>query len=321
VTASANPLGRALGFLKGRFFDPEYPLLAVEVRPRALGVVRLNRNGASVRLGAAASVDLPPGLLELSVTKANIADSKSFARVLVSVLERAGALLHGPVALVLPDPVARLALLPVGDLPARRGRDYLELVRFRLRKTVPFEVREAMVETLGAPGRDTVLAAALFLPVLESYETVLREVGLEPGLVELSSLSLLAGRPAGEETGDQLLVNWDEGYASLLLTRDGWPLLIRTLTDAAAAPDALGREVANTILYYRERLAGTILTGAVVRSAAIPPEDAVALLREPLGLTPEILDPWASLGGGDRLAAQALAGAVSSAVRSARRAA
>ena len=37
------------------------------------------------------------------------------------------------------------------------------------------------------------------------------------------------------------------------------------------------------------------LAGASVRSAFLPPEDAAALLREPLGVRPTVLDPWGGL--------------------------
>ena len=98
-------------------------------------------------------------------------------------------------------------------------------------------------------------------------------------------------------------------------------MLVRTLPDVAATPEALPREVANTLLYYRERLGGAGLAGAAVRSVALPPDEAAELLEEPLGLRPAVLDPWATLGGGERRAGQAVAGAVAVALRAARRAA
>ena len=38
-------LERARDFLRGQLLEAEYPLLAVEVRPRGLGVARLAREG------------------------------------------------------------------------------------------------------------------------------------------------------------------------------------------------------------------------------------------------------------------------------------
>ena len=314
-------LERGRDFLSRQLLEAEYPLVAVEVRCRGLGVARLAREGGKFVLAAAASVEIPPGLLSLSMTEPNLKDPGAFERLLASVLERAGALHEGSVALVLPDPVARLTVLPARELTGKRGTEVEEMARFRLRKTVPFEIKDARL-ALGLPGRggpDAAVVAAMLRPVLEGYEAVFHRLGLAPGLVELSSLALLS--LLEPSAGDRLLVNWDEGYASLVLARDGWPVLVRTLPDVAATPEALPREVANTLLYYRERLGGVGLAGAAIRSVVLPPDEAALLLEEPLGLLAEVLDPWASLGGGDGRAGQAVAGAVAAALRAAGRAA
>jgi hypothetical protein len=220
------------------------------------------------------------------------------------VLERAGVLDGGRIGLVLPDPLARVALYPASELKARRRAEVEELIRFRLRKAVPFDIREASVAWLDLGslrgGEAMVLVAAIFRPVLEGYERLCEAAGLEPGLVELCGLALLRAAASRQAAGDHLLANWDEDYVSLILTRDGAPLLMRTLAgDVAASPEHVVREVANTALYHRERLGGAGLDGALVRCAAWPPEDTTRLLQEALGFAPEILDPWAPLGGAD----------------------
>jgi hypothetical protein len=219
------------------------------------------------------------------------------------------------VALVLPYPVARVTVLPASELGGKRGEEAEEMARFRLRKTVPFEIKGARI-ALGLPprgGPDAAVVAAVLKPVLEGYESALFRLGLAPGLVELSSLALLS--LMAPSAGDRLLVNWDEGYASLVLARDGWPVLVRTLPEVASSAEALPREVANTLLYYRERLGGAGLAGAVVRSVPLPPDEAASLLEESLGLLPVVVDPWATLGGGEIRAGQAVAGAVAAALR------
>jgi hypothetical protein len=222
------------------------------------------------------------------------------------------------VALVLPDPVARVALVPAAEVRGSQSQAD-ELIRFRLRKAVPFDVREARVATIpgGARSGDHVMVGAIYQPVLEGYESACRALGLHPGLVELSGLALLTATFAGRPIADRLLVNWDEGYVSLVLARGEWPILVRTLTaEAASSPDDVAREAANTVLYYRDRLGGEGLAEAVVRSAALPPSEAVALLEKPLELVPEVVDPWAWLGGGAPVASsQAIAGAAASLAR------
>ena len=306
-------------YLKRTLLEPDYPLVAVEVRPHGLSVARLQRDGGRVVLGAAASCDVPPGLLRLSITEPNISDAQAFGALLASLLERAGVRHEGPVSLVLPDPVGRVAVFPATELAGRGGSDLLEMARFRMRRTVPFEIREAQMAVALPPraGPDTALVATIFRPVLLDYEAAFVRLGLVPRLVELDSLALLD--LLGPSAGDQVFLNWEDTYASLVLTRGGWPLLVRTLAEAAATVEALPREVGNTLLYYRERLGGPGLAGAVVRSAALPGEEAASLLEEPLGLRPSVLEPWSGLGGGETAAGQAVAGALAAALRGARR--
>lgn len=313
--ALASAAARGTAWLRRRLYDPQRPTIAVEVRARSVGVVRMTRAGGRTALGAAAFLELPEGCVNLSMTQPNIADPATFTQTLRAVLERAGILEGGRVALVLPDPVARVALVPAAEVKGNRSQ-VDELVRFRLRKAVPFDVREARVATVAGGGRsgDPLMVGAIYRPVLEGYESACHAVGLHPGLVELSGLALLSAAFGPRPAADRLLVNWDEGYVSLILARGEWPILVRTLTsEAASSPDDIAREAGNTVLYYRERLGGAGLAEAVVRSAALPPAEAVALLAKPLELAPEVVDPGDWLGPGTPVAmSQAIAGAAAS---------
>jgi type IV pilus assembly protein PilM len=313
--ALAQAAARGTGWLRRMLHDPERPLVAIEVRTRSVGVVRLAREGGRTVLGAAAFLDLPEGCVKLSMTQPNILDLETFRTTLRAVLERAGVLDGGRVALVLPDPVARVALVPAAEVKGNRSQ-VDDLVRFRLRKALPFEVREARVATVagGARSGDPLMVGAIYQPVLDGYEAACRSLGLHPGVVELSGLALLSAAFARRPMADRLLVNWDDGYVSLILARGEWPILVRTLTsEAAPSPDDIAREAANTVLYYRERLGGPGLMEVVLRSAALPAPEAVELLTRAIELVPEVVDPWAWLGGGAPSAgAHAIAGAAAS---------
>jgi len=296
--------------LRRLFLDPEPPLVAVEVRPRAIGVLRLVARGGQRAFGAAASLELPEGALRLSMTESNLADAPAFRQALRAVLERAGVLGGARVALVLPDPVARIAILPAAEVKGRPA-EMEQLIRFRLKKAVPFEVKDARIGFR----RDVtgqVIAVAALRAVLDPYEAECRALGLEPGLVELSGLALLEAVEASRPAPDRLLVNWDEGYVSLFLVREGSLALARTLTGASAAePAQVLREVENTLVYYRERLGGGSLGAALLRSAALPPLDALRLLQSSVAGAVEILDPQAP-GVSAPALAQELAGAAAS---------
>lgn len=292
--------------------DPERPQVAVEVRPGGIGVVRTRREGGSSVLAAAAAVELPPDVLSPSLTQPNLGDPERFRSALRSAVERAGVLGGAPVALVLPDPVARVALVAAAELPPGRATEVEEMVRFRLRKSLPFDIREARVAHVrSSRPQDPVITVAAMGSVVDAYEEACRALGLEPGLVEVSALALCRAAFGSDTRGDRLLVNWDEGYLTLILVRDGWPLLARTLTGPiVSSPVEVAREAAQTLVYARERLGSPGLDQVVVRAASLPYAEAAAVLEGPLGVAPEPSDPWRALGTADPgPAAQALAGA------------
>ena len=94
--------GRLRRWASRTLLEPEYPLVAIEVRPRAVAAVRLARERGGVVLGAATVVEIPEGVLDVSLTRPNLVDSAGFGAVLQTALERAGALSGGAVSLVLP---------------------------------------------------------------------------------------------------------------------------------------------------------------------------------------------------------------------------
>ncbi len=297
--------------LRRLFLDPEPPTAAIEIRPRAIGVVRLVRRGQAVGFGAAASLALPEGTLNLGMTEPNLANPTAFRDTLRAVVERAGVLGGARAALVLPDPVARIAVIPGDEVKARNAAEALDLIRFRLKKALPFDVKDARVAFRRDPSGQVIAVAGL-AAVLDPYEAECRAVGLEPGLVELCGVTLLEAVEASRPAADRLLVNWDEGYVSIFLVKAGAVVLARTLTGSAASePAQVLREVENTVVYYRERLDGSSLASVLVRSAAVPPADVVRLLGSATGAPVEVLES-ATPGGGAGALGQELAGAAAS---------
>jgi hypothetical protein len=315
VSAAALPgtLARAARWAARALVEPPLPLVAVEVRPRAVAAVRLAHEGGQLSLGAAATVDLPPGAVEVSLARPNLADPSAFREALRGVLERVGGLSGGDVSLVLPDPVVRLALVPAEGVRGS-GREAEETIRFRLHKALPFDVRSARLAWAPTRGEQLLVAVALD-DVVRGYEEALESLGFRPGLVEAASLALLVAAGEPPAGGDRLLVNWDDGYVSFVLTRAGQPLLVRTLP-GDAAPDAVARHANSTRQFHQDRLGGASLADVVVRSAALPGEEALALLGRALWAAPRLLQPWAALGVAEEgPSAQAVAGAAACALR------
>lgn len=284
--------------LRSWLFESPRPLIAVEVRARTLGAVRTVREGATRRVAAAAIVPLPEGAVTFSMVNPNVVDVQAFHGALRALFEKVGAMSETHMALVLPDPSARILVLPPSEGPVSKGASAEEVLRFRLRGKLPFDVRDARLVEEALPrvmGRSSSLVVVIHRLVLASYEDACRSAGLEPGLVEMCALCLERYLGVHESSGDRLVINWEDRYTSLVVSRAGVPLLVRTLP----GPTGLGevvREVSNTLMYHRERLGGTTIEQAFVRSCAMPATEAAALLTGPLGLTPAIIDP---IGAGE----------------------
>jgi len=304
-------LGRAGRWVARTLVEPPLPLLAIEVRPRALAAVRLAREGGRLSLGAAATVELPAGAIEVSLARPNVIDPEAFRAVLRAVLERVGALSGGDVSLVLPDPAVRLALVPSEGLRARQ-RDAAETIRFRLHKALPFDVRTARL-AWAPPWGEQALVAVAPDEVVRGYEEALESLGFRPGLVEAASLALLSAAETGP--GDRVLVNWDEGYVSFVLTRAGQPLLLRTLPGDVGR-DSVVSHATSTMQFHRDRLGGQALAGVVLRSAVVPGDEATALVERAFAAPVRLIRPWAALGITEEGAsAQAVAGAAACVLR------
>lgn len=97
--------------------------------------------------------------------------------------------------LIIPDYAARLAVLDFEEFPSDEVQR-LSLVKFRLRKSVPFPIDDARVSCFlqandVSEKRIEVLAAAISRAVLDEYEGLLRGAGFQVGLVMPSSFAVL----------------------------------------------------------------------------------------------------------------------------------
>ncbi len=110
-----------------------------------------------------------------------------------SLRSRPGFAAHPRRHLVVPDTVVRVFVLDFDSLPSQAAEAY-SVLRFRLRKMVPFDVEHAGLsyQVLAADKTECkVLAAVIPGPILAEYEAAVRAAGYEPGAVLPSSLAAL----------------------------------------------------------------------------------------------------------------------------------
>jgi type IV pilus assembly protein PilM len=133
------------------------------------------------------------------------------------------------VTLVVPDAAVRVLLLDFDELPAKAA-EALPVVRFRLKKLLPFDADDAAVSyQVMATLRGVVQVIAVAMPreVLADYESVVREAGFEPGAILPSTLAALAGLDEGEIP--RLVVNAGREGVTTAIVKGGLLLLHRTV--------------------------------------------------------------------------------------------
>lgn len=210
------------------------PRLACEIA--AGGVVAARSAEPGGPLMAVARVELAEGAIAPSLKPGNVADRVATIAAVRRALEAVGArsnARNAVLTLVIPDGAVRVLLLDFDSLPGKIT-EALPIVRFRLKKLVPFDTDDAMVSyQVMSSTRSVVRVLAVAVPrgVLADYETVAREAGFEPGAVLPSTLAAIAGLPESE-TGS-LTVNVYSSAVTTAISRGGMLLLHRTveLTD------------------------------------------------------------------------------------------
>lgn len=105
-------------------------------------------------------------------------------------------------ALILPDYCARVAVLDFDAFPSQPD-EQLALLRFRMKKSVPFDIDTAIVsygiqargqnsgEKSGETANVEILAAVIASDIVGQYEAPFRAAGFHPGFVTTSSLAAL----------------------------------------------------------------------------------------------------------------------------------
>ena len=206
------------------------PRLACEVRPE--GVVVARGDSPTGTLAAVARVELRPGLVLPGLKAGNLPERPAVAaalrRALDSIAAR-GADRSRYLTLILPDACVRVLLLDFETLPSKPA-EALPVVRFRLKKLLPFDVEHALVSFQTMSSERSllrVLAVAIPQEVLAEYEALVTDAGMQPGVVLPSTLAALAGLDPANPTA--LVLNVSSGAVTTAIVQSGILLLHRSV--------------------------------------------------------------------------------------------
>jgi type IV pilus assembly protein PilM len=223
------------------------PRLAVEVR--AEGVVAARAEDAAALLTAVARADLAEGAVAPGLKVGNIVNRTAVTAALRKVLDGvagSGRERLRDVTVIVPDSAVRVLFVDFDQLPSK-AVEALPVVRFRLKKLLPFDADEAMVSyQVMSTGKDSVKLLAVAMPkaVLEEYESAVLAAGYLPGAVLPSTLAALAGLEEAE--APVLVVNAGLGTVTTAIVQAGMLLLHRSVDMSAGDLSAGGSAPAVT---------------------------------------------------------------------------
>lgn len=175
---------------------------------------------------------------------------------LVTALRQALSVVAGrsrDVTLITPDATARIMLLDFDTLP-EKPQEADAVVRFRLKKAVPFDVDHAAVsfhrQGTGTPIR--VVTAVTPRSVLDEYESVVRDAGYNPGAVLPSMIAALGVVDASVPT---MVIKVETGTTSFAIVDQGQLLLYRALENGGTVVtgESLVDDVNTSLVYFEDR--------------------------------------------------------------------
>jgi type IV pilus assembly protein PilM len=251
---------------------PRLPQIACEVS--AHGVAAVRAEGRPPRMAATHSRALAPGVLTPALNAQNVQDPQALAAAIEQALAAVGGRGQEIIA-VLPDLAVRVTLLDFDSLP-ERAQEADATVRFRMRKSLPFDIDKAVLSFEVQPAAQgvRVVANIILQSVLEEYESAFRAAGCSPGVVLPSSLATLG---AVNESRPTMLLKLGDEASSLAVVQDDRLLFYRLLEGYSGTPTAkaIADEIYPSLVYFQDTFGSPVeklLVSGVAELAAIARE-------------------------------------------------
>lgn len=237
------------------FVGPVRPRWACELSSAHVSVAGADRSRSRI-LGKSSS-ELPAGAIVPSLVETNVSNPQAVSAALRQALSAAG--FRGTeIVLVIPDEATRIAVMNLEAWPKDPGEQH-SLVRWKFKKTVPFDVESAQVDfaIIGRGKSVDLLATVSPRSVIREYEALVESLDLDPGCVIPSTLAAM--RLLGTNVGDTLFLKRSDDGVSTSIFAEG---RLRFYRRVASVP--LYDAVFPTMMYYMDKLGGQALKHMVV---------------------------------------------------------
>ena len=226
------------------------PKLACEIAADRVLAGRLADSGSG--LEACAARELAPGSVVPDLVENNLRQRDAVRAGIEAALGSVSGRSKDVIAVV-PDAAVRVMLVEFDTLPSDQ-EEALGVVRFRMKKSLPFDVEKAKVSyhAQKTPDGVKVVAAVALANVVEDYEAAFRDAGFIPGVVLPSMLAALGGADAKKPT---MVVKVDAHTTSIAILNDDQLQLFRTLENSRGVTisgEQLAEEVYPSVVFFQD---------------------------------------------------------------------
>ena len=211
---------------------------------------------AMARIGSKTELDfrpLKPGVLAITPLKDNVIMPDELSFAVRDLAPQSGKTKRRDAALILPDNCARIAVLDFDSLPSD-VKEQASLIRFRLRKSVPFDVESAAMSysvQAAEGGKLDVVVVLAPLEVVSRYEAPFRAAGMNPGLVTTSSLAAL---DLIEDGGVTVVAKVTGRSLTVMVLNHGRLKLVRCLEISGGDVHEIAADLYPTFVYIEDNL-------------------------------------------------------------------
>jgi type IV pilus assembly protein PilM len=226
------------------------PPLACEIAADRVLAGRSADAGRMVEMCSAQ--ELAPGMVVPDLIESNLRDGSAIRKAIESALGGISGRSRDVIA-ILPDTAVRVVLLDFETLPSK-PEEAEAVVRFRLKKSLPFNLDDARVSYHAQAGGTGLraMAAVVLNSVLQEYESAFRDAGYNPGVVMPSMLAALGAADAERPT---LVVKVDARTIGIAILDQEQVLLFRTLENVRGitiSGEQLAEEVYPSVVFFQD---------------------------------------------------------------------
>jgi type IV pilus assembly protein PilM len=316
------------------WFASPPPSVGLEIAASRVTAVSIAEQGGRPMVMAHATERLPEGLVVPALNQPNITNRAAVTAAVNRVLGQIGGR-PSRIALVIPDGAAKVSLVRFEKLPPK-AEDLEQLIRWQVKKTVPFPIEQAQITwTRGATDATGAVEFVVSLArrdIIEEYEAVCQAANAQAGLVDLATVNLInlalladptlsaAAAPttpastdavatslAGSSVNaiDWLLVHVGADSSTIAIVRGEQVLFFRNRPSDAEG--RLSDLVHQTAMYYEDRLGGPGFSRVLVTARDVPDalvdevDQLYRGLAERIGDRVEGLDVRGAAGLADRI--------------------